>query len=150
MGFCFTNPDAQIVMPTVAEDVAFSLRRTSLSQPERQTRVAEALADFGLSGLAEQPAHTLSGGQKQLLALAAILILRPAVLVCDEPSTLLDLRHARRVHGILTSLPLQLILVTHHLDLVHDLDRVLVFDEGRLVADGRPPQAVSQYRRLMR
>lgn len=150
VGFCFTNPDAQIVMPTVAEDVAFSLRRTSLSRTERQTRVTQALAEFGLRGLAEQPAHTLSGGQKQLLALAAILVLRPAVLVCDEPTTLLDLRHARRVHGILTSLPLQLILVTHHLDLVHDLDRVLVFDEGRLVADGPPQQSVAQYRRLMR
>lgn len=150
VGFCFTNPDAQIVMPTVAEDVAFSLRRTSLSRAERQARVAEALGEFGLDGLAEQPAHTLSGGQKQLLALAAILVLRPAVLVCDEPTTLLDLRHARRVHGILTALPQQLILVTHQLDLVHDLDRVLVFDEGRLVADGPPPQSVAQYWGLMR
>lgn len=150
VGFCFTNPDAQIVMPTVAEDVAFSLRRTTLSRAERENRVAQTLEQFGLGGLAPEPAHTLSGGEKQLLALAAILVLLPAVLVCDEPTTLLDLRHARRIHGILTSLPQQLVLVTHHLELVHDLDRVLVFDEGRLVADGPPHQSVAEYRRLMR
>ena len=150
VGFCFTNPDAQIVMPTVGEDVAFSLRRTTLSRAEREERVAQALAQFDLEGLAQEPAHTLSGGQKQLLALASILVLRPAVLVCDEPTTLLDLRHARRVHGILTSLPQQLVLVTHHLELVQDLDRVLVFDEGRLAADGPPEDSVAEYRRLMR
>jgi biotin transport system ATP-binding protein len=150
VGFCFTNPDAQIVMPTVAEDVAFSLRRTMLSRAEREARVAEALARFGLDEFAQEPAHTLSGGQKQLLALASVLVLQPAVLVCDEPTTLLDLRHARRVHGILTALPQQLVLVTHHLEHVRDLDRVLVFDEGRLVADGPPRQCVAEYHRLMR
>jgi biotin transport system ATP-binding protein len=87
---------------------------------------------------------SLSGAQKQLLALAVILVLRPAVLVCDEPTTLLDLRHARRVHGILTSLPLQLVLLTHHLELVDEIDRVLVFDEGRLVADGSPGHSVAE------
>ncbi|MEP6856330.1 MAG: ABC transporter ATP-binding protein [Pedococcus sp.] len=150
VGFCFTNPDAQIIMPTVAEDVAFSLRRTRLDRAERDNQVMEALARFDLDQLAHQPAHTLSGGLKQLLALASILVLQPAVLVCDEPTTLLDLRHARRVHGILTGLPQQLVLVTHHLELVRDLDRVLVFDKGRLVADGAPQDCVAEYENLMR
>jgi biotin transport system ATP-binding protein len=77
-------------------------------------------------------------------------VLEPAVLVCDEPTTLLDLRHARRVHEVLTALPQQLVLVTHHLDLVLDLDRVLVFDGGRVVADAEPATAVAAYRGLMR
>jgi biotin transport system ATP-binding protein len=150
VGFCFTNPEAQIVMPTVAEDVAFSLRRSGLSSQAVVERVDDSLERFGLAGLRDAAAHTLSGGQKQLLALAAILVMEPSVLVCDEPTTLLDLRHQREVHGILTQLPQQLVLVTHHLDLVADLDRVIVFDGGRVVADGAPAEAVRHYEGLMR
>jgi biotin transport system ATP-binding protein len=150
VGFCFTNPDAQIVMPTVGEDVAFSLRRSGLSQAEVAATVERTLERFGLGGLGDRPAAQLSGGQKQLLALAAILVLDPAVLVCDEPTTLLDLRHARHVHELLTALPQQLVLVTHHLDLVLDLDRVLVFHDGQVVADADPDTAVATYRGLMR
>jgi biotin transport system ATP-binding protein len=150
VGFCFTNPDAQIIMPTVGEDVAFSLRRSGLPREQVAATVERTLERFGLHGLADRPATQLSGGQKQLLALAAILVLEPAVLVCDEPTTLLDLRHARHVHEVLTSLPQQLVLVTHHLDLVLDLDRVLVFDRGRVVADADPTTAVEAYRGLMR
>ena len=150
VGFCFTNPDAQIVMPTVAEDVAFSLRRSGLSKQAVADRVEEALERFALADLRDAAAHTLSGGQKQLLALAAILVMEPSVLVCDEPTTLLDLRHQREVHGILTRLPQQLVLVTHHLELVAGLDRVIVFDGGRVVADGAPDEAVRHYEELMR
>ncbi len=150
VGFCFTNPDAQIVMPTVAEDVAFSLRRSGLSKPEVAALVDDVLRRFGLAELRDVAAHTLSGGQKQLLALAAILVMEPVVLVCDEPTTLLDLRRQREVHGILTQLPQQLVLVTHHLELVADLDRVIVFDGGRVVADGDPADAVRHYEGLMR
>jgi len=149
VGFSFTNPDSQILMPTVADDVAFSLRRSELPRGERAARVQRTLERLGLAAVADQPAHALSGGQKQLLALASILVMDPRVLVCDEPTTLLDLRHARRVQDLLTSLPQQLILVTHHLDLVCELDRVLVFDEGRVVADGEPRECVATYRRLM-
>ena len=148
VGFVFTDPDAQIVMPTVAEDIAFSLRRARLSRSERDARVADVLSRFGLADHADQPAHLLSGGQKQLLALAAVLVTEPSVLVCDEPTTLLDLRNAARVSALLASLPQQVILVTHHLDLVDSYERVLVVDEGRIVHDGPPREAVAAYRAL--
>ena len=149
VGFVFTDPDAQIVMPTVAEDVAFSLRRSDLGRAARAARVNETLARFGLAGHADHPAHLLSGGQKQLLALAAVLVTEPAVLVCDEPTTLLDARNARRVAALLAGLPQQVVLVTHHLDQVTGFDRVLVVEEGAVVADGPPAAALAAYARLL-
>jgi biotin transport system ATP-binding protein len=149
VGFVFTDPDAQIVMPTVAEDVAFSLRRSALSRAERAERVTEVLARFGLADHADQAAHLLSGGQKQLLAVASVLVTEPQLLVCDEPTTLLDLRNARRVAELLIGLPQQVVLVTHQLDLGVDYERVLVVDEGRVVHDGEPAGAVTAYRSLM-
>ena len=149
VGFCFTDPDAQIVMPTVAEDVAFGLRRRGLSKAEAKARVTDALAAYGLADHADHPAHLLSGGQKQLLALTSVLVTEPALLVMDEPTTLLDLRNARMVSGVVAALPQQVVLVTHHLDLLDGFDRVLVFDEGRLVCDDPPDVAVRHYRKLL-
>ena len=150
VGFVFTDPDAQIVMPTVGEDVAFSLRRSGISRHDRDARVTKVLTRFGLDGHADHPAHLLSGGQKQLLALASVLVTEPKVLVCDEPTTLLDLRNSRRVAQLLVDLPQQVVLVTHHLDLVADYERVLVVDEGAIVHDGPAATAVPAYLRLMR
>jgi biotin transport system ATP-binding protein len=149
VGFVFTDPDAQIVMPTVTEDVAFSLRRSGLSRNEIADRVAAALDGFGLGSLAHQPAHLLSGGEKQLLALASVLVTEPDVLVCDEPTTLLDARNAARVARVLASLPQQVVIVTHHLGLVADADRVLVLDAGRVVADDPPAAALAAYSSLI-
>ncbi|HYY12749.1 MAG TPA: ABC transporter ATP-binding protein [Kineosporiaceae bacterium] len=149
VGFVFTDPDAQIVMPTVAEDVSFSLRRSALDRSARAARVAEVLDRFGLGGHAGHPAHLLSGGQKQLLAIAAVLVTDPDVVVCDEPTTLLDLRNARRVAALLADLPQQVVLVTHHLEQLDGFERVLVVDEGRVAADDSPATALAAYRRLM-
>lgn len=148
VGFVFTDPDAQIVMPTVAEDVAFSLRRAGLSRAEVAARVREALDRFGLADHADHPCHLLSGGQKQLLALTSVLVTAPDVLVCDEPTTLLDLRNARRVTQVLADLEQQVVLVTHDLDRLAGWDRVLVVDGGRVVADDAPAPAVAAYRAL--
>ena len=149
VGFCFTDPDAQIVMPTVAEDVAFGLRRRGLSRDEVRSRVDGALASYALAGHRDHPAHLLSGGQKQLLALASVLVTEPDVLVMDEPTTLLDLRNATMISRVVADLPQQVALVTHHLDLLAGFDRVLVFDEGGVVCDDEPAAAVAHYRRLM-
>jgi biotin transport system ATP-binding protein len=149
VGFCFTNPDAQIVMPTVREDIAFGLRRRGLSAADRASRVDRVLHRFELADHADHPAHLLSGGQKQLLALASVLITEPSVLVLDEPTTLLDLRNAQRVGRLVDALDQQVVLVTHHLELLAGFDRVLVFDEARLVHDGTPDEAVCHYRKLM-
>jgi biotin transport system ATP-binding protein len=149
VGFVFTDPDAQVVMPTVAEDVAFGLRRRGLSRAEIDRRVASALSRYGLAEYADHPAHLLSGGQKQLLALAGVLATEPSTLVCDEPTTLLDLRNTRLVHDLLAELPQRVVLVTHHLDLLDGYERVLVFHEGQLVADGPPATSVAMYRKLL-
>lgn len=149
VGFVFTDPDNQIVMPTVAEDLAFSLRRRGLSKTEVAERVSTALERFGLAGHADHPTHLLSGGQKQLLALAAVMITEPAVVVADEPTTLLDLRNGRLVHGLLSALPAQVVLVTHHLDLLAGWDRAILIDAGRVVADDVPERTVAVYRELM-
>jgi biotin transport system ATP-binding protein len=149
VGFVFTDPDAQIVMPTVAEDVALGLRRSPDSAPVRAARVTATLQRVGLVGFDDQPAHQLSGGEKQLLALASVLVADPAVLVCDEPTTLLDLRNTRRVVDLLLDLPQQLVLVTHDLDTLAGFDRVLVFDRGRVVADDAPDAALAAYRSLV-
>jgi biotin transport system ATP-binding protein len=149
VGFVFTDPDAQIVMPTVAEDVAFSLRRSGLDRAARAERVAAVLERFGLAGHADHAAHLLSGGQKQLLALAAVLVTEPEVLVCDEPTTLLDARNARRVAQLIADLPQQVVLVTHHLEQLDGFDRVLVVDAGRVVADGAPAGALAAYDALV-
>lgn len=149
VGFCFTNPDAQIVMPTVREDIAFGLRRHRLAQAEVDRRVDEALERFELTGHADHPAHLLSGGQKQLLALASVLVTQPSILVMDEPTTLLDLRNTLAVAAYLQALDQQVVLVTHDLQLAAAYERVLVFDEGRLVHDGGPVDAIGHYRALL-
>ena len=149
VGFVFTDPDNQIVMPTVGEDVAFSLRRSGLSKPEIADRVTESLRRFGLAGHADHPTHLLSGGQKQLLALAAVLITGPDVVVADEPTTLLDMRNSRMVNDLLAGLSEQVILVTHHLHLLSNFDRVVVLEAGRVVGDGTPTDALDVYTSLL-
>ncbi|NMM85890.1 cobalt ABC transporter ATP-binding protein [Rhodococcus sp. SRB_17] len=149
VGFVFTDPNHQIVMPTVAEDIEFSLRRHGLSKPERAAKVTSVLSRFGLDGHADHPTHQLSGGQKQLLALAAIMVTEPKVLVADEPTTLLDLRNSRLISDVFASLDQQLIVVTHQLDLISSFDRVLVIDQGLVVADGPPAHSIDFYRSLV-
>jgi len=149
VAFVFSDPDAQIVMPTVAEDVAFSLRRHGLGKVEAAERVREILGRFGLGGHADHPAHLLSSGQKQLLALASVLVTEPEVLICDEPTTLLDLRNSRHVTELLAGLQQRVVLVTHDLELLRGWPRVLVIDQGRVVADGPAEQSIGHYRALM-
>lgn len=149
VGFVFTDPDRQILMPTVAEDIELSLSRHRLNRAERRERTAAVLGRFGLAAHADHPAHLLSGGQKQLLALASVLVTEPRIVVADEPTTLLDLRNARLLRRAFATLDVQLIVVTHDLELVDDFDRVVVLDEGAVVADDVPAVALAAYRQLM-
>jgi len=149
VGFVFTDPDAQLVMPTAVEDVALSLRRTVADPTERSVRAREVLTRFGLAEQVHTPVHALSGGQKQLLALAGVLATDPEVLVCDEPTTLLDLRWQRVVDDLLDEVPAQVLHITHDLQAAARADRVLVMDSARVTFDGPPDQAVAAYRDLM-
>ncbi|GAB2524294.1 energy-coupling factor ABC transporter ATP-binding protein [Paramicrobacterium agarici] len=145
VGFVFTNPDAQIVMPTVAEDLAFSLRGRGLSKGQIAERVTAVLAENGLAAHADLPAHDLSGGQKQMLAIQAVLVAEPSMIVADEPTTLLDARNARRIADLLLNLPQQCVIVTHDLELAARCDDALLFDEARLVAHGVPSAVIERY-----
>lgn len=149
VGFVFSDAESQIVMPRVADDVAFSLRRFKLPREEVKRRVTEALERFGLTDRAEHSPHALSGGEKQMLALASVLVIQPETIIADEPTTLLDLRNRRRIVRELMALEQQLIVVTHDLEMLRDFERVLVIDESRLVYDGAPADAVQFYTELM-
>ncbi|MFF2270989.1 energy-coupling factor ABC transporter ATP-binding protein [Agromyces sp. NPDC058136] len=149
VGFVFTNADNQIVMPTVREDVAFTLRRHKLPPEDAAARVEATLERFGLTALADRPAHRLSGGQKQLLALASVLVAAPSIVVADEPTTLLDARNARLVAEHFGGLEQQLVVVSHQLELLDGFDRVIVMEGGRVVADDEPAPALAAYRALI-
>lgn len=149
VGFVFSDAESQIVMPRVADDVAFSLRRFKLQRDEVRRRVTEALDRFELADRAEHSPHTLSGGEKQMLALASVLVIQPDTIVADEPTTLLDLRNRRRIVRELLALPQQLIVVTHDLEMLREFERVLVIDDGSLLFDGAPSDAIAFYTDLM-
>ncbi|MCE6997201.1 energy-coupling factor ABC transporter ATP-binding protein [Saccharothrix sp. S26] len=145
VGFVFQDPDVQIVMPTVAEDLAFGLKHHGVARDEIDRRVADTLAAYGLAEFRDHPAHLLSGGQKQLLAIAAVLVLEPEHVVFDEPTTLLDLRNRRRIGRLIHDLPQQVVVVSHDLELLAGFDRVVLFEGGRVVADGPAEQTIAAY-----
>lgn len=166
----FSNPDAQIIMPTVAEDAAFSLRSERIPRAESAARVAEALDRFGLTDLADRAAHDLSGGQKQLLALCGAFIRRPQLVIADEPTAYLDARNARRVAEHLFDDRLvddrladdrrvdgsadgpghRLVLLTHDLRLAERCDVAVLFDAGRISAVGAPSDVIAEYETSLR
>lgn len=148
VGFLFQNPDHQIVYPSVGEDLAFGLRNRGVAKTAMAARITASLMRLGLVGFEERLAHELSGGERQLVALAGILVLEPRLLVLDEPTTLLDRRNTRRVVAAVEAAGPPIVMVTHDLALLDGFDRVLVFDEGRLVRDAAPADALGFYRRL--
>jgi biotin transport system ATP-binding protein len=145
VGFVFQNPDNQIVMPLVEEDLAFGLKSLRLSPAEQAARLDAVLTRYDLWAHRTQSAHLLSGGQKQMLAIAGVLVMQPRYVVFDEPTTLLDLRNSRRIAQTIAELEQTAIVVSHDLALLRDFDRVLVFEDGRLVDDDRPGGAISRY-----
>ncbi|SKA84528.1 biotin transport system ATP-binding protein [Agreia bicolorata] len=148
VGFIFSNPDSQIVMPTVAEDIAFSLRGRGLSRTEVDERVSRMIQTHGLSHHENSAAHSLSGGQKQLLALSSVLVSEPQLIVADEPTALLDAANTRRISDhLLDEMPQQLVLVTHDLRLAERCDTALWFDQGRLRRCGEPRAVIAEYER---
>lgn len=149
VGFVFTDANAQLIMPTALEDISLSLRKSHRSRTEREQAARNHLKNVGLAHLAEQSIHALSGGQKQLLALTSVLATDPDILVADEPTTLLDLRNAKLISDRLCALTQQVVIVTHDLELAARAHRTLVLEEGRIVWDGAPNEAIAHYRKLV-
>lgn len=150
VGFVFQNPDHQIVMPIVAEDLAFGLKARKVPKAEIDARIDAALARYQLGHLRERPVHLLSGGEKQLVAMSAVLVTDPTLIVFDEPTTLLDLRNRNRVAAAIEELAHPAVVVSHDLELIAGFDRVLMIEDGRIAADGLPGEVLPYYRERMR
>lgn len=136
VGFVFQEPDDQLFLPTVLEDVAFGPLNAGLSAPEAEARARVELRELGLEGQAERAAHHLSGGERRLASLATVLVSEPEILVLDEPTAALDARARRLVVDLLRDRTETLVVATHDLEVALALcPRALVLDGGRLVAD---------------
>jgi len=150
VGFMFTDPLSQLVMPTAVEDVELSLRRSHRNAAERRAAALKVLDRFGLASLAEQSVYSLSGGERQLVALSSVLAVDPRILVLDEPTTLLDLVNTHRLIERLEALPQQILIATHDLELASQAERLLVVDQAEVVYDGEPAAGIARYRELAR
>jgi cobalt/nickel transport system ATP-binding protein len=138
VGIVFQDPDDQLFMPTVAEDVAFGPRNLGLPEAEVAARVSAALEQVGMAGFADRPPHHLSFGQRRRVAVATVLSMDPEILVLDEPSSNLDPAGRRELAEVLQALPVTLLMVTHDLPYALQLcPRSVVLDGGVIVADGR-------------
>jgi len=144
-GFIFQNPQHQLIMPIVSDDIAFGLKNRGLPSKEISLRTEAVLARFGVSHLARRRVHELSGGETQLVALASVVVTGPKILILDEPTNQLDLRNRRMVAETIEALDEDTIVITHDLALVEGVERLLLFHEGRLVADGSPAETIRRY-----
>lgn len=137
VGLVFQNPDDQLFMPTVEEDVAFGPVNMKLPTPEVERRVAQALEAVGASAWRHRAGYQLSGGQKKSVSIATVLSMEPNILVMDEPTSNLDPRARRQIINLIASFEHTCLIATHDLDMVCELcPRTLVMNDGRVVADG--------------
>ena len=137
VGLVFQDPDDQLFMPTVGDDVAFGPANAGLRGAELGARVEEALERVGMAEYADRPPHHLSFGQRRRVAVATVLAMRPDVLVLDEPSSNLDPASRRELADVLTALDVTVLMVTHDLPYALQLcPRAVLVDQGRVVVDG--------------
>ncbi len=144
VGVVFQDPDDQLFLTTVFQDVAFGPANMGFDESEIATRVHEALEAVDMSEFGDRAAHHLSFGQKKRIATATVLSMHPDVLVLDEPSSNLDPRSRRKLVEILRDLPVTKVIVTHDLVYAYETcERVVILDAGRVVADGRAAEILS-------
>ncbi len=140
VGVVFQDPDDQLFMPTVRDDVAFGPANLGMRGPELDRVVTEALAKVGMAGFADRPPHHLSFGQRRRVAVATVLAMDPEILVLDEPSSNLDPASRRELAGILRGLDVTLLMVTHDLPYALELcPRSVILSDGTVTADGPTP-----------
>ena len=136
IGCCLDNPDDQLFMPTLRDDVAFGPLNMGLGEKEAENRVYEALKTVGLEDMADKAPHHLSAGQKRAAAVATILSMKPKIITFDEPDGSLDPRHRNNLAELLKGLKQTLIIATCNIDFAYTVaNRVVLMDEGRIIAD---------------
>ena len=137
VGMVFQDPDDQLFMPLVYDDVAFGPLNLGLSPEDVEARVTSALATVGAAHLRDRPSYRLSAGEKRAVAIASVLAMSPSILVMDEPTSSLDPRARRQLIQLLAGFDHTKIIATHDLDMVLDLcSRTIVLKDGGVVADG--------------
>jgi cobalt/nickel transport system ATP-binding protein len=135
-GIVFQEPDHQLFMPAVWEDVAFGIMKKGVSPREAKERALAALAGVDAAHLAERAPHTLSGGEKQRAALAGVLIMERDILLLDEPTAALDPRARKNLIELLKNRRGSIVIASHDLDMALDIaDRVIFLHQGRVAAD---------------
>ncbi|MDV2993147.1 MAG: Cobalt import ATP-binding protein CbiO [Chroococcidiopsis sp. SAG 2025] len=152
VGLVFQNPDDQIFMPTVWEDIAFGPMNLGLRGEELHKRVLQAMAHVNIDPewYGHRSTENLSGGEKKRIAIAGVLAMQPQILVLDEPSAQLDPRSRRRSIELLKSLPITQLVATHDLDLALDLcDRTVVLSQGQVVYDGTTERVMGDAKFLL-
>ncbi|WP_430377684.1 energy-coupling factor ABC transporter ATP-binding protein [Streptomyces sp. B1-3] len=144
VGIVFQDPDDQLFMPTVREDVAFGPAAAGLKGDELEARVRTALEQVGMAEFAHRPPHHLSFGQRRRVAVATVLAMEPEILVLDEPSSNLDPASRRELADILRSLDVTVLMVTHDLPYALELcPRSLILSEGTIAADGKTAELLT-------
>ena len=148
VGMVFQNPDNQIVANVVEEDVAFALENLGVPPHEIRERVDAALKAVGMYEYRKHAPHLLSGGQKQRVAIAGVLAMRPRCVVLDEPTAMLDPvgrnEVVETIHELNDKFGVTVILITHHMREAVEADRVVVMNDGKVIADDTPKKVFSQ------
>ena len=138
VGIVFQDPDDQLFMPTVGEDIAFGPYNMGVRGEELNKVVADALTQVGMLEFIDRPPHHLSFGQRRRVAVATVLAMKPEILILDEPSSNLDPASRRELADILRSLDITIVMVTHDLPYAHELcERSVILSGGIIVADGQ-------------
>ena len=146
VGFLFQNPDHQLIFPTVIEEIAFGPAERGISAPQARQQAMALLERHGCADWAERNVNELSGGQKQLVCILALLATEPSSLLMDEPFASLDLPTRLVLYRRIMALPQQIVMASHDFELLAEFDRVIWLDAGRIRVDGRPDEVLPAYR----
>lgn len=147
VGVVFQNPDDQLFMNKVYDDIAFGPRNYKFTEEEVKEKVEKVMKSLDIEKLSERSPNNLSGGEKRKVAIAAVLSMEPSIILFDEPTSFLDPKGKRILIETLKSIDKTKIIATHDLDMVRDIcERVIVLKEGKVMADGKPKQILNDVR----
>lgn len=144
VGVVFQNPDDQLFMNKVYDDIAFGPRNYNFTEEEVKEKVENVMKNLDIEKLSERSPNNLSGGEKRKVAIATVLSMEPSIILFDEPTSFLDAKGKRMLIETLKNINTTKIIATHDLDMVKDIcERVIVLKEGKIMADGNPKEIFS-------